>query len=85
MIGYFCFGRFSFDDLNYNRPLNKRERKTHMRGNFGALLLIVIGSLALAHNLGYFNVNLARLFSTWWPIGLIALGLAFFITPSGKR
>ena len=56
-----------------------------MRGNFGALLLIVIGSLALAHNLGYLNVNLARLVSTWWPIGLIALGLAFFIAPGGKR
>jgi Domain of unknown function (DUF5668) len=56
-----------------------------MRGHFTALLLIVIGSLALAHNLGYFNVNLARLFSTWWPILLIALGLAFFVTPGGKR
>lgn len=55
-----------------------------MRGNFGAIVLIVVGSLALAHNLGYLNINLAHLLRTWWPLILIALGLSFFFTPGGK-
>ena len=41
---------------------------------------------ALAHNLGYLNVNLAQLTRTWWPLILIALGIGFFFTPgSGRR
>jgi hypothetical protein len=57
-----------------------------MRGNFSAIVLIVVGGLALAHNLGYLNVNLAHLIRTWWPLILIALGISFFFTPgSGRR
>lgn len=58
-----------------------------MRGSFGAIVLIVVGGVALAHNLGYLNFNLAYLIRTWWPLILIALGISFFFTPNsgGKR
>ena len=57
-----------------------------MRGNLSAVVLILIGCIALAHNLGYLNINLAHLIRTWWPLLLIALGLGFFFTPgSGQR
>jgi len=52
-----------------------------MKGSFGAIVLIVIGALALAHNLGYLEINLAQLMRTWWPLILIALGIGFFFTP----
>lgn len=58
-----------------------------MRGSFGGIVLIVVGALALARNLGYLNFNLAYLLHTWWPVILIALGISFFFTPNsgGKR
>ena len=58
-----------------------------MRGTFGAIVLIVVGGVALAHNLGYLNFSLAYLIRTWWPLILIALGISFFFTPNsgGKR
>ncbi len=57
-----------------------------MRGNFGAIVLILVGGIALAHNLGYLHVNLAHLIRTWWPLILIVLGISFFFTPgSGRR
>ena len=52
-----------------------------MKGSFGALVLIIVGAIALAHNLGYLNFNLAYLIRTWWPLALIALGIGFFFTP----
>jgi uncharacterized membrane protein len=55
-----------------------------MRGNFSGLVLIVIGGIALAHNLGYLNINLAHLIRTWWPLILIILGIGFFFTPGGR-
>ena len=56
-----------------------------MKGSFGALVLIVVGALALAHNLGYLHVNLSRLIGTWWPLILIVLGIGFFFTPNSSR
>lgn len=60
-----------------------------MKGNLGALVLIVIGCLALAANLGLVEVDIARLLRTWWPILLILLGLGMFFAPGtddrGKR
>ncbi|MEI7432023.1 MAG: DUF5668 domain-containing protein [Betaproteobacteria bacterium] len=56
-----------------------------MKGNFGAIVLIVIGGIALAHNLGYLNINLAHLIRTWWPLILIILGIGFFFTPGRRR
>lgn len=55
-----------------------------MKGSFGAIVLIVVGALALVHNLGYIDINLAQLMRTWWPLILIALGIGFFFTPDAN-
>lgn len=40
------------------------------------IVLIVIGTLFLAHNLGYLAfAQLRELIGTWWPLILIALGI----------
>ncbi|EXI89052.1 MAG: hypothetical protein AW11_01769 [Candidatus Accumulibacter regalis] len=52
-----------------------------MRGNLGASALIVVGSLALASNLGLFDVDLGQLLRTWWPVLLILLGVGMFLAP----
>lgn len=40
------------------------------------IVLIVIGVLFLAHNLGYLAfAQLRELIGTWWPLILIALGI----------
>ncbi|HCZ16136.1 MAG TPA: DUF5668 domain-containing protein [Accumulibacter sp.] len=52
-----------------------------MRGKSGAIALILAGVLALAINLEVIEVDLARLFRTWWPLLLIALGIGVFLAP----
>lgn len=48
-----------------------------MRFNLvAAILLILIGLFMLASNLGWTNLNLSRLLLTWWPLGLVAVGIA---------
>ena len=58
-----------------------------MKGNFLAIVLVVIGVVALGMNLGLFDLDLVGLARTWWPLLLIALGLALFFTPEagGRR
>ena len=55
-----------------------------MRGNFAAIVLIVIGSFFLLSNLGLLNISLRELFHTWWPLILIAVGFSLFFTPGRK-
>jgi len=55
-----------------------------MKFSFGGLVLIVFGALILARNLGFLNVSIAELIGTWWPAGLIALGVGFFFTSDGN-
>lgn len=45
-----------------------------MRPNVAGIILIVVGALFLMSNLG-FDVHLGRLFATWWPLVLIAIGV----------
>ncbi|WAT15812.1 LiaI-LiaF-like domain-containing protein [Xanthomonas fragariae] len=40
-----------------------------------ALILILVGLLFLANNLGWTNVSLGRLIATWWPAALVACGV----------
>lgn len=47
-----------------------------MKGNVGAIILIVVGALLLGRNLDLFDFNFFQLFSTWWPVILIAVGAA---------
>jgi lia operon protein LiaF len=46
-----------------------------MRPSIPGILLIVVGVLFLLRNFG-FEVHLGQLFSTWWPLVLVALGVS---------
>lgn len=50
---------------------------------FAGLVLIVIGALFLANNLGYTNLSLGRLISTWWPAILIVIGIGLMVGRKG--
>ena len=56
-----------------------------MKGNFAALALLLIGAVALAVNLDFFELDLVQLMRKWWPLALIALGVALFFTPGDER
>lgn len=46
-----------------------------MRSNVGAIVLIVLGAVFLASNLGYVP-RLGELLRVWWPLILIVVGVA---------
>jgi len=47
------------------------------RGIVWPILLILVGTLFLAHNLGFLAfAQLKDIIGTWWPAILIALGIA---------
>ena len=52
-----------------------------MKGNFAAIALLLIGVVALAVNLEFFELDLVQLMRKWWPLALIAVGVALFFTP----
>ena len=56
-----------------------------MKNSFGAIVLIVVGSVLLAQNLGYLDVSLIHLIRVWWPLILIGLGISFFFTPDSEK
>jgi len=51
-----------------------------MKSRFNGLLLVLIGAIALAHNLGYLRFDLGHLLRTWWPAILIVVGVSFFFS-----
>ncbi len=56
-----------------------------MRGNVGAIVLILVGAFFLLSNLGLLNVSLREIIATWWPLILIVLGVGLFFTPGDRR
>ncbi len=56
-----------------------------MKGNIAATVLVVLGAFFLLSNLGLINVSLREVLRVWWPVALIALGVALFFTPGDKR
>ncbi|PKO89367.1 MAG: hypothetical protein CVU16_12220 [Betaproteobacteria bacterium HGW-Betaproteobacteria-10] len=52
-----------------------------MKGNFAAIALIVIGVLALVVNLDLIEIDFVNLLRKWWPMALVALGIALYFTP----
>jgi Domain of unknown function (DUF5668) len=52
-----------------------------MKGNFAAIVLIVIGAVILLRNLGMLNFNFVEVIGVWWPAVLIALGIGLFLMP----
>jgi len=58
-----------------------------MKGNIAAIALTIIGVVALAVNLDLLQLDLIALLRKWWPLALIAVGVALFFTPedSGRK
>lgn len=56
-----------------------------MKGNIGAIVLVLVGTFLLLSNLGLLNINLMDVLKTWWPMILILVGLALFFTPNGDK
>jgi len=46
---------------------------------FAALVLIVVGLFFLARNLGWIDTGLGALLATWWPVGLVAVGIGILL------
>lgn len=57
----------------------------HMKGNIAAIVLVVLGVFFLLTNLGLISISLRDLLRVWWPVALIAVGLALFFTPGNKN
>lgn len=55
-----------------------------MKGNFAAIVLILVGSYFLLSNLGLLNISMREIIATWWPAILIALGVSMLFTHKGK-
>ena len=55
-----------------------------MQGNIAAIVLVVLGVFFLLTNLGLISISLRELLRVWWPVALIAVGLALFFTPGNK-
>ena len=55
-----------------------------MKGNIAAIVLVVLGVFFLLTNLGLISISLRELLRVWWPVALIAVGLALFFTTGGK-
>ena len=49
------------------------------RNLIAAIVLITLGVLFLLNNLGYTNLSLGRLITTWWPVVLILVGLQLLL------
>lgn len=54
-----------------------------MKPNVSAIILIVLGCLFLANNLGWADFSLGHLIRTWWPAILIAVGVSMLF--KGER
>lgn len=50
-----------------------------MKNLVPAILLIVLGGVLLANNLGYTSVSLGRIIATWWPAILIVFGVSLLL------
>ena len=52
-----------------------------MKGNFAAVALVLIGLVAMGVNLEWFELDLINLLRKWWPLALVAIGAALYLTP----
>lgn len=55
-----------------------------MKGNVAAIVLVALGVFFLLTNLGLISISLKELLKVWWPVALIAIGVALFFTPGTK-
>lgn len=56
-----------------------------MRGNFGTIALIFLGTFFLLSNLHIIDISLVEVFRIWWPAILIAVGISMFFTNRNDR
>lgn len=56
-----------------------------MKGNIAAIVLVVLGVFFLLTNLGLISISLRELLRVWWPVALIAVGVALFFTPGTRK
>ncbi len=56
-----------------------------MKGHIAAIVLVVLGVFFLLNNLGLISISLREVLRVWWPVVLIAVGLALFFTPGDKK
>ncbi|GAB3355336.1 MULTISPECIES: LiaI-LiaF-like domain-containing protein [Giesbergeria] len=55
-----------------------------MKGNFAAIVLVLLGTFFLLNNLELINVSLFQLFRVWWPLILIVVGIMLFFSPDRR-
>ena len=55
-----------------------------MKGNVAAIGPIGPRVSSPLTNLGLISISLRELLRVWWPVALIAVGVALFFTPGGK-
>ena len=71
-------------DHNERRQTNNHTEGMHMKGNIAAIVLVVLVVFFLLTNLGLISISLRELLRVWWPVALIAVGVALFFTPGNK-
>ena len=54
------------------------DERNHMRSKIGAWILIILGVLFLAANLGWIP-RLGPLLAQWWPVILIVVGISMLV------
>jgi hypothetical protein len=69
---------------NRAHPLHYPEGRK-MRGHIAAIVLVVLGVFFLLTNLGLISISLRELLRIWWPVALIAVGVALFFTPGDRK
>jgi uncharacterized integral membrane protein len=74
----------STQSLRQCAPHDQRKGFT-MKGNVAAIVLIVLGAFFLMTNLGLVSISLAELLKTWWPLILIALGVAMIVKRTDNK
>lgn len=55
-----------------------------MKGNFAAIVLVLLGTFFLLNNLELINISLFQLFRVWWPLILIVVGIMLFFSPDRR-
>jgi len=50
-----------------------------MKKSIGAIVLITLGIIFLANNLGLANIHIGAFLRTWWPVILIVVGFSLLI------
>jgi hypothetical protein len=56
-----------------------------MKTSIGAIVLIALGIIFLANNLGLASIRIGVFLRTWWPVILIVVGFSLLIKRRSSR